>query len=261
MRVISANLNGIRSAHGKGFYRWLARQKADFVCLQETKAQPDQLSNAILNPKNWYTNFESAEKKGYSGVALFSRLQPDRIIRGLCDRELDLEGRYLQIDIGKLSVASVYFPSGSSGDLRQETKFRFMDIFDQKLRDANKQGRNYIFCGDWNIAHKEIDLRNWKGNKKNSGFLPKERAWLDRVFGKLDYIDAFRAVEKREGQYTWWSNRGNAYANNVGWRIDYQVVSKALEDKITKATIYKIKRFSDHAPLIVDYDFELPNIL
>ena len=177
------------------------------------------------------------------------------------DRELDLEGRYLQIDIGKLSVASVYFPSGSSGDLRQETKFRFMDIFDQKLRDANKQGRNYIFCGDWNIAHKEIDLRNWKGNKKNSGFLPKERAWLDRVFGKLDYIDAFRAVEKREGQYTWWSNRGNAYANNVGWRIDYQVVSKALEDKITKATIYKIKRFSDHAPLIVDYDFELPNIL
>ena len=261
MRVISANLNGIRSAHGKGFYRWLARQKADFVCLQETKAQPDQLSNAIINPKNWYTNFVSAEKKGYSGVALFSRLQPDRIIRGLGDRELDLEGRYLQIDIGKLSVASVYFPSGSSGDFRQETKFRFMDIFDQKLRDANKQGRNYIFCGDWNIAHKEIDLRNWKGNKKNSGFLPKERAWLDRVFGKLDYIDAFRAVEKREGQYTWWSNRGNAYANNVGWRIDYQVVSRALEDKIAKATIYKMKRFSDHAPLIVDYDSEVLNIL
>ena len=261
MRVISANLNGIRSAHSKGFYIWLARQRADFVCLQETKAQPEQLSNAILNPKNWYTYFESAEKKGYSGVALFSRLQPDKVIRGLGDRELDLEGRYLQIDIGNLSVASVYFPSGSSGDLRQQTKFRFMDIFDQKLRDAYKQGRNYIFCGDWNIAHKEIDLRNWKGNKKNSGFLPKERAWLDRVFGQLDYIDAFRVVEKREGQYTWWSNRGNAYANNVGWRIDYQVVSKALEDKITKATIYKIKRFSDHAPLIVDYDFEVPNIL
>jgi exodeoxyribonuclease-3 len=164
MRVISANLNGIRSAHSKGFYIWLARQRADFVCLQETKAQPEQLSNAILNPKNWYTYFESAEKKGYSGVALFSRLQPDKVIRGLGDRELDLEGRYLQIDIGNLSVASVYFPSGSSGDLRQQTKFRFMDIFDQKLRDAYKQGRNYIFCGDWNIAHKEIDLRNWKGN-------------------------------------------------------------------------------------------------
>ena len=261
MRVISANLNGIRSAHSKGFYIWLARQRADFVCLQETKAQPEQLSNAILNPKNWYTYFESAEKKGYSGVALFSRLQPDKVIRGLGDRELDLEGRYLQIDIGNLSVASVYFPSGSSGDLRQQTKFRFMDIFDQKLRDAYKQGRNYIFCGDWNIAHKEIDLRNWKGNKKNSGFLPKERTWLDRVFGELGYIDAFRTVEKREGQYTWWSNRGNAYANNVGWRIDYQVVSKALEDKITQATVYKMKRFSDHAPLIVDYDSEVPNSL
>ena len=259
MRVISANLNGIRSAHSKGFYIWLARQRADFVCLQETKAQPEQLSNAILNPKNWYTYFESAEKKGYSGVALFSRLQPDKVTRGLGDRELDLEGRYLQIDIGNLSVASVYFPSGSSGDLRQQTKFRFMDIFDQKLRDAYKQGRNYIFCGDWNIAHKEIDLRNWKGNKKNSGFLPKERTWLDRVFGELGYIDAFRTVEKREGQYTWWSNRGNAYANNVGWRIDYQVVSKALEDKITKATVYKMKRFSDHAPLIVDYESEVSN--
>jgi len=259
MRVISANLNGIRSAHSKGFYIWLARQRADFVCLQETKAQPEQLSNAILNPKNWYTYFESAEKKGYSGVALFSRLQPDKVIRGLGDQELDLEGRYLQIDIGNLSVASVYFPSGSSGDLRQQTKFRFMDIFDQKLRDAYKQGRNYIFCGDWNIAHKEIDLRNWKGNKKNSGFLPKERTWLDRVFGELGYIDAFRTVEKREGQYTWWSNRGNAYANNVGWRIDYQVVSKALEDKITKATVYKMKRFSDHAPLIVDYESEVSN--
>jgi len=259
MRVISANLNGIRSAHSKGFYIWLARQRADFVCLQETKAQPEQLSNAILNPKNWYTYFESAEKKGYSGVALFSRLQPDKVIRGLGDRELDLEGRYLQIDIGNLSVASVYFPSGSSGELRQQTKFRFMDIFDQKLRDAYKQGRNYIFCGDWNIAHKEIDLRNWKGNKKNSGFLPKERTWLDRVFGELGYIDAFRTVEKREGQYTWWSNRGNAYANNVGWRIDYQVVSKALEDKITKATVYKMKRFSDHAPLIVDYESEVSN--
>jgi exodeoxyribonuclease-3 len=134
-----------------------------------------------------------------------------------------------------------------------------MDIFDQKLRDAYKQGRNYIFCGDWNIAHKEIDLRNWKGNKKNSGFLPKERTWLDRVFGELGYIDAFRTVEKREGQYTWWSNRGNAYANNVGWRIDYQVVSKTLEDKITKATVYKMKRFSDHAPLIVDYESEVSN--
>jgi len=261
MRVVSANLNGIRSAYGKGFYRWLARQKADFVCIQETKAQPDQLSSAILEPKNWYANFESAEKKGYSGVALFSRLHPDRVIRGLGDSEFDQEGRYLQIDVGNLSVASVYFPSGSSGELRQKAKFRFMEIFDKKLRDANKQERNYIFCGDWNIAHKEIDLRNWKGNKKNSGFLPQERAWLDRVFGKLAYRDAFRVVEKHEGQYTWWSNRGNAYANNVGWRIDYQVVSKALEDKITKATVYKAKRFSDHAPLIVDYSGEAPNIV
>ena len=254
MRVISANLNGIRSAHSKGFYIWLARQRADFVCLQETKAQPEQLSNAILNPKNWYTHFESAEKKGYSGVALFSRLQPDRVIRGLGDRELDLEGRYLQIDIGNLSVASVYFPSGSSGDLRQQTKFRFMDIFDQKLRDAYKQGRNYIFCGDWNIAHKEIDLKNWKNNKKNSGFLPEERSWFTEVVFGTGWVDVFRKLEPNKEQYTWWSQRGKARKNNVGWRIDYQICTPKIASKAVKAWVEMNQKFSDHAPLIIDYE-------
>jgi len=256
MRVISVNLNGIRSAHNKGFYRWLARQKADFVCIQETKAQPEQLSDDILKPKNWFTNFESAEKKGYSGVAIFSRVKPNKVIHGLGNPEIDNEGRYLQIDIGDLSLVSVYFPSGSSGDVRQDVKFRFMDLFDKKLKAVKKQNRKYIFCGDWNIAHKEIDIKNWKGNKKNSGFLPEERAWLDRVFGTLGYVDAFREYDPRSEQYTWWSNRGNAYANNVGWRIDYQVVSNTLEGQISCAKIYKTKRFSDHAPLIIDYNSE-----
>ncbi len=261
MRVVSANLNGIRSAYSKGFYRWLARQRADFVCVQETKAQLEQLREEIAKPSKWHTAFESALKKGYSGVAVFSKVKPDRVVRGLGDKQFDDEGRYLQFDIGNLSVASVYFPSGSSGDVRQDAKFRFMEIFDEKLRKADKEGRSYIFCGDWNIAHKQIDIKNWKGNQKNSGFLPEERAWLDRVFDDLGYVDAFRSLETRDEQYTWWSNRGNAYTKNVGWRIDYQVVSKELEDHISRTKIYKKERFSDHAPLIIDYDREVVDFI
>lgn len=253
MRIISLNCNGIRSAHSKGLYTWLSRQRADILCLQETKAQIDQLSDAQRSPKNWHTYFVDAEKKGYSGVAIFSKREPDRIIRGLGNELFDNEGRYIQADFGKLSVASLYLPSGSSSEERQAIKFQFLDYYLPILEKMRQDGRQYILCGDWNIAHKKIDIKNWRSNQKNSGFLPEERAWMDKLFNDAGYADAFRVVDQREEQYTWWSNRGQAWANNVGWRIDYQVISESLTDKVATASIYKRKRFSDHAPLIIDY--------
>lgn len=253
MRVISLNLNGIRSAHAKGFHAWLARQRADVVCLQETRAQCDQLAREIRAPGRWHAYFLDAEKKGYSGVALFSRVEPDAVIKGLGWNECDREGRYLQADFGRLSVASVYLPSGSSGEERQQMKFKFMQRFMPWLEARKRDGREYVLCGDWNIAHRAIDLKNWRSNQKNSGFRPEERAWMDRLLGAVGYVDAFRAVNQEPDQYTWWSNRGQSWAKNVGWRIDYQVVTPALAPLISRASIYKRKRFSDHAPLIMDY--------
>ena len=257
MRVITLNCNGIRSAHSKGFYQWLARQKADVVCLQETKAQIAQLIPAIQAPRGWHTYFEDAEKKGYSGVAIFSRYEPDCVIRGLGEPDFDREGRYIQIDLGKLSIASIYLPSGSSGDERQAVKFRFLDFLTPWLAEKRKDNRNYIFCGDWNIAHKQIDLKNWRSNQKNSGFLPEEREWMEHLFTESGFIDAFREINQQPDQYTWWSNRGQAWAKNVGWRLDYQIVSEALRGTVKTASIYKRKRFSDHAPLIMDYELDL----
>lgn len=253
MRIISANLNGIRSAYAKGFHDWLAKQRADVVCLQETKAQLEQLEPAVHSPGRWHTYFCDAEKKGYSGVALFARRPPDKVIYGLGFEDFDREGRYIQADFGALSVASVYLPSGSSSEERQQMKFRFMDLFLPWLRERMNDGREYVLCGDWNIAHKEIDLRNWRSNQKNSGFLPEERAWLDRVFDELGFVDAFRTVNSNEGEYTWWSNRGQAREKNVGWRIDYQITTPGLRGRIEKAAVYKRSWFSDHAPLIIDY--------
>ncbi|MEQ8230685.1 MAG: exodeoxyribonuclease III [Gammaproteobacteria bacterium] len=257
MRIISLNLNGIRSAHAKGFYSWLARQRADVVCLQETKAQVDQLVEEIRAPGRWHTFFHDAEKKGYSGVALFSRHEPDNVTYGLGFDDFDREGRYVQADFGGLSVASVYLPSGSSSEERQQMKFRFMDLFMPWLEARRTNGREYVLCGDWNIAHKQIDLKNWRSNQKNSGFLPEERAWMDRLFDEVGWVDAFRVVDQRAEQYTWWSNRGQARAKNVGWRIDYQVVTPGLAERVRAAKIYTAARFSDHAPLIMDYDGEL----
>ena len=257
MRIISVNLNGIRAAHRKGFYVWLARQKADVVCIQETKAQLAQLTEEVASPGSWHTFYCDAEKKGYSGVAIFSKQKPDKVTFGLGTSEFDKEGRYIQADYGKLSIVSVYFPSGSSGDLRQQAKFRFLKVFEERLKSFQGDGRSYVFSGDWNIAHREIDLRNWKGNRKNSGFLPEERAWMDMVFERYRYVDSFRSLDSRPDQYTWWSNRGNSWENNVGWRIDYQIVSPSLEPLLRKARIYKDKRFSDHSPLIIDYAKEL----
>ncbi len=261
MRIITANVNGIRSAHKKGFFTWLGRQRADVVCVQETKAQEEQLTDKAFYPRNHHTFYVDAEKKGYSGVALYCRHAPDKVIRGLAEatgeprwEEFDREARYIEAQFGKLSVVSLYMPSGSSGEVRQAAKYRFMDLFMPYLNKLRRRQREYVICGDWNIAHRNIDIRNWRGNRKNSGFLPEERAWLDELFDKVKYVDAFRAVDPREDQYTWWSNRGAAYEKNVGWRIDYQIVTPGLGGTVRKARIYKDKKFSDHAPLIMDYD-------
>jgi len=256
MRIISLNANGIRAAARKGFFQWMPRQRADVICIQETKAQEHQLDAPEFKPKNYHCYYEDAEKKGYSGVALYCRQEPDEVINGFGSPEFDAEGRHIEARFGDLSVISVYMPSGSSKEERQLAKFRYMDLFMAYLQKIKKDGRRYIICGDWNIAHKEIDLKNWKSNQKNSGFLPEERAWLTDVFEREGFVDAFREVDERPDQYTWWSNRGRAWDNNVGWRIDYQVVSPALKGKATKARIYKDKRFSDHAPLIMDYDID-----
>ncbi len=256
MRIITVNVNGIRAAAKKGFFDWLKRQKADVVCLQETKAQEHQLDDSIFYPRNFHCYYFDAQKKGYSGVAIFTRKKPERVITGLGWEHVDNEGRYIQADFGKLSIASLYLPSGSSSEERHANKLRFMDRFLEDLKSMRRKRREYIICGDFNTVHKEIDIKNWKSNQKNSGCTPQERAWLDKLFEQVGFVDAFRVVNQKADQYTWWSNRGNARANNVGWRIDYQIITPGLKDKVVKASIYKNKWFSDHAPLIIDYDIE-----
>jgi exodeoxyribonuclease III len=256
VRIITLNCNGIRSAGRKGLFKWLARQKADFVCLQETKAQRADLDGEMLYfPEGWRIFFNSAKKPGYAGVALYSKHEPDDVLTTLGAAEFDDHGRYLEVRVGKLSVVSLYLPSGSAGPERQASKDRFLEFFLPKLKEWSASGHHYVLCGDWNIAHREIDLKNWRGNRKNSGFLPHERAWLDTVLGDVGWVDAYRHLHPdAEGEaYTWWSNRGQAWLKNVGWRIDYQIVSPPLKDRVLRAAIYKANRFSDHAPLTIDY--------
>jgi len=254
-RVISLNANGIRSAARKGFFEWMDKQNADVVCIQETKAQAHQLTDEIFSPRDYHCYYEDAEKKGYSGTAIYTQHKPTKVVRGYGDPEFDNEGRYLEVQLGGISVVSLYLPSGSSGEVRQEAKYRCLDSFSEHLKKLQRKRSEYIICGDWNIAHKEVDLKNWKGNKKNSGFLPEERAWMDKVFGDYRYTDAFRTLPQEEDQYTWWSNRGRAWDTNVGWRIDYQVITPGLKDKVKSTAIYKDERFSDHAPITMDYDW------
>jgi exodeoxyribonuclease-3 len=257
MRIITANLNGIRAAANKGFFQWMPTQQADIVCVQELKAQPDDMTSEMKVPDGYHGYFQCADKKGYSGVGLYSRHEPDKIIEGVGIPEIDSEGRYLRADFGDLSIISIYLPSGSSGEHRQAIKFFFMERFFPILQALAHSGREIILCGDWNIAHKEIDLKNWRANQKHSGFLPEERAWLTTVFEELKFIDVFRKIDQSPEQYTWWSNRGQAWAKNVGWRIDYQIATPSIADKATSVSIYKQERFSDHAPLIIDYDHHL----
>lgn len=259
LKIISANLNGVRSAARKGFFPWMAQQDADFVCVQELKAQAADMTDEFLAPDGYIGHFHYAEKKGYSGTGIYSKVKPDQVQIGFNCPEFDAEGRYVQCDFGNLSVISVYCPSGSSSDDRQQAKFRFMDLFLPHLLALRAQGREFVICGDWNIAHNEIDLKNFKGNRKNSGFLPEEREWLSRVFKEVTLVDSYRHLHPNTTDecYTWWSNRGQAWANNVGWRIDYQVATAAFATTAQSASIYKAERFSDHAPLLISYDWKL----
>ncbi|MEQ1529250.1 MAG: exodeoxyribonuclease III [Methylococcales bacterium] len=255
MRIITLNANGIRSAERKGFFTWLQQQNADVVCIQETKAQLMQLDQDIFCPGNYHCFYNDAEKKGYSGVAIYAKNQPDKVIDSTAWPDMDNEGRFIEAQFGKLSVISLYLPSGTSGEERQNYKYSVLHRLLPYLQELAEDGRDYIICGDWNIAHKNIDLKNWRSNQKNSGFLPEERAWLDQLFADEQWLDAFRLINQEADQYTWWSNRGQAWAKNVGWRIDYQIVSAAFKDKVASTSIYKDERFSDHAPLIIDYDY------
>jgi len=257
MRVITLNVNGIRSSERRGFSRWLARVEPwDVVCLQEVRALHGDIPRSLKAPRRSHAAFMPAERKGYSGVGVYAKRQA-RIVTGFGCPEFDTEGRYIEAHFAGLTVVSVYLPSGSAGSHRQAAKFRFLDVFLPHLADLRKKKREVIICGDWNIAHREIDLKNWRSNQKNPGFLPEERAWLTRVFDELGFVDVFRRVDPNPDRYTWWSNRGQAWANNVGWRIDYQVATPGIAAKAKTATIYKNRRFSDHAPLVIDYDYEL----
>jgi len=261
LKIISLNLNGIRSASNKGLYAWLKKQDADIICLQEIKAQAADMTPEMLNPEGYFGYFHYAEKKGYSGVGIYCKQKPDRVIEGLSHAhddvlDIDAEGRYIEARFDNLSVVSLYLPSGSSGEERQAFKFSVMNRFLPHLKALKLSGRDVVICGDWNIAHQEIDLKNFKGNRKNSGFLPEERAWLSTLFDEVGWVDVYRKLHPTttDESYTWWSNRGQACAKNVGWRIDYQIATPAFAAKAVSTSIYKAERFSDHAPLIVEYE-------
>ncbi len=270
LRIISLNLNGIRSAARKGAFEWLAAQQADVICVQELKAQANDMTAELLANVTHTGWFHYAEKKGYSGAGLYARVPPATTHIGFRSTEFDAEGRYVRADfdadeaaaggIRKWSVLSLYLPSGSSSPERQAAKFRFLDEFRPHLAalmdEHRATGREFVLCGDWNIAHREIDLKNWRGNRKNSGFLPEERAWLSHLFETQGWVDVYRRLhpDTTGESYTWWSNRGQAWANNVGWRIDYQIATPGIAARATAASIWKETRFSDHAPLTIDYD-------
>ena len=259
-RLVTLNLNGIRSAANKGFVEWAAQAGADCIGVQEVKAQASDIAGRFDTVAGLQGRFHFADKKGYSGVGVYSRKTPSAVIVGLGNADFDAEGRYVETRFDtadrKLSIISCYFPSGSSGEERQAVKFRFLDhVYPHLL--ALKAEREFILVGDINIAHKEIDLKNWKGNRKNSGFLPEERGWMSKLLDEAGLVDVFRQLNPHPEQYTWWSNRGQARANNVGWRLDYHLATPSIAALARKEHIYLDQRFSDHAPLTVDYDFTL----
>lgn len=256
-RLISCNLNGVRSARNKGFFHWmLEHSRADIICVQELKAQESDLSVELLQPTGFYGLMHYAQKKGYSGVGIYSKTKPDNVQIGLGIPEFDQEGRYIQLDFLNVSIVSLYLPSGTSGNERQQVKYAFLDVFMPILEKFRSSGKEMVICGDWNIAHQEIDLKNYKGNRNHSGFLPEERAWMNQLFAS-GWIDVWRMLYPNISGYTWWSNRGQAYAKDIGWRIDYHIVTPGIAKSALSASIYKKQKFSDHAPLIVDYDWIL----
>ena len=257
MKVVTFNANGIRSAASKGFFEWLSSVDADVVCVQETRAKPDQLKAEQFFPDGYHCWYNSAERPGYAGTAIFSKVEPNDVVIGLGWDPVDDEGRWIQLDFKDVSIVSFYLPSGSAGDEKQVRKEALMARMLPEFDRLSRQQRETIICADWNICHKEIDLKNWRSNRKNSGFLPEERAWLDTVFDELGWVDAFRRVNPHPEQYTWWSNRGQARAKNVGWRLDYMVTTPGLADKAVAADIYTGEKLSDHAPLTMEFDWEL----
>ena len=252
VKIISANVNGIRSATQKGFIDYLGRVDADIVCVQELKAQEPDMKPEMKNPHGMHGVWHCAEKRGYSGVAIYSKRAPDNVQIGMGIEEFDREGRFVRADFGDLSVISLYLPSGTSAPERQELKYRFLDAFYPMLNEMKAEGRDIVVCGDWNIAHQNIDLKNWKGNQKNSGFLPEERAWIGKVIAELGWTDMWRTLYPEIPGYTWWSNRGQAYAKDVGWRIDYFLVSDRLRGNIRDAYIFPEITGSDHCPVGLD---------
>ncbi len=259
-RLVTLNLNGIRSAASKGFVPWAESAAADCMGVQELKAQRGDMAGALDSVAGLHGHFHCAQKKGYSGVGLYCRREPSDVIAGFGSPEFDAEGRWIEARFDttsrKLSLISCYFPSGSSGEDRQQAKFRFLDLMFPHLM-ALKAGREFILVGDVNIAHQAIDLKNWRSNQKNSGFLPEERAWMTRLLSEGGLVDVFRTLNPRPEQYTWWSNRGQAWARNVGWRLDYHLATPGIAKLARREQIYLAQRFSDHAPLIIDYDFAL----
>ncbi|MDO9401367.1 MAG: exodeoxyribonuclease III [Polaromonas sp.] len=286
-KLTSLNLNGIRSATAKGLQAWVAQTQPDCICVQELKAQAADVSGRFEEIAGLKGHFHFAEKKGYSGVAIYTRHAPSDVITGYGSTEFDAEGRYVELrfdrpgrrQVPKLSIISCYFPSGSSGEERQAAKFRFLAEFYPRLA-ALKETRDFVLCGDINIAHQEIDLKNFKGNRKNSGFLPEERAWMTALLRDAELaneaadeltqatgpslrgggmVDVYRKLQPTttDDAYTWWSNRGQAYAKNVGWRLDYHLATPAVAALAQSETIYKTRRFSDHAPITVDYNLAL----
>lgn len=253
MKIITVNVNGIRAAEKKGFFNWLKKENANVVCLQEIKAQEDQLDERFY-PKEYHCYYHPAEKKGYSGVAIFSKKKPNLVIKKTNWEDMNFEGRIIQADFSDFSVVSIYIHSGSSKQERQDLKMEFLtQRFMPYLKQLKTQNKKIIFCGDVNIVHQKRDIKNFTGNKNRSGCLPEERAYLDELFNEVGFVDGFREVNNEDEQYTWWSNRGQAWANNTGWRIDYQILTPNLKGIVKNTSIYKDQRFSDHAPLILEY--------
>jgi exodeoxyribonuclease-3 len=261
-KLTSLNLNGIRSATTKGVEAWLEQHAPDCICVQEVKAQAPDVAGKFEALAGLKGHFQFAEKKGYSGVGVYTRHEPSDVVVGFDGGEFDAEGRYVETRFDtpsrKLSIISVYFPSGSSGPERQEAKFRFLDKMYPHLM-ALKAEREFVVCSDVNIAHREADLKNWKGNLKNSGFLPEERAWMTKLTTEGGIVDVYRRLQPdtTDACYTWWSNRGQAYAKNVGWRLDYHLATPAIAETARTEAIYKGEKFSDHAPITIEYALEI----
>tara|TARA_B100001778_G_C18540371_1_gene607968 strand:- start:468 stop:1235 length:768 start_codon:yes stop_codon:yes gene_type:complete len=255
MIVLTLNVCGIRASQKKGLFKWLSKVKADVICLQEVRASDEQIQSKDFMLPNYKRYLSDAVKKGYSGVCIYTKVEPIKVNRTFGSKLFADEGRFIEVELPKVRIISVYFPSGSSGEVRQNLKYKFMEKFELYMKKLKKNSKPTIIAGDWNIVHKEIDIKNWKSNQKNSGCLPKERAWLDKIFDTHAFVDAFRSINNKPDNYTWWSNRGKSWENNVGWRIDYQIISPNSKLKVKNAKIYKKERFSDHSPLIISYEF------